>query len=79
MTRQDDRDMRCGKGEGEGWKKILLTTNTDMVYAVSALSGLPTMVTIVMFVQIRYEEGEYAFGMMLVETVDSLFTLMLVM
>lgn len=71
MTRQDDRDMRCGRGEGEGWKKILLTTNTDMVYAVSALSGLPTMVTIVMFVQIRYEEGEYALGMMLVEAMRS--------
>lgn len=36
------------------------------------------MVTIAMFARIRYEEGEYALGMMLVETVYSLFTFMLV-
>ena len=56
----------------------LFTTNTDMVHVVSVLSGLPAMVTIAMFAQARHKEGEYALGMVLVETVASLFTLTLV-
>lgn len=56
----------------------LFTTNTDMIHVVSLLSGLPAMVTIAMFAQARHKEGEYALGMVLVETVASLFTLTLV-
>lgn len=54
----------------------LVCRSTDMIHAMSLVSGLPTMTTIAMFAQSRDGKyGNYALGIVLITTVISLLTL----
>ena len=52
-----------------------LTINPDIVHTMAICAGMPTMVALVMFAEKEHNQPQYAIGMVVANTIASLFTL----